>query len=79
MDSRKSLGDTRLDTLYGCTQCGKCTGICPGSEVDPSYNPRKNIYLASLANDGHKTGLEEELLKKIDPSGCFQCYWLSFK
>ncbi len=50
-----------------CYQCGRCTGICPISEIDPNYNPRKILQLAAL-----------EISDKVLPSSaiwkCASCY-----
>lgn len=65
--------DYRLDNIFGCTQCGKCTGICTGSELDKSYNPRQMVHLESLRK-GSSTEMTKKLLETVDPSKCFQCY-----
>jgi len=55
-------------SIKHCYQCGGCTGICPISEIDPSYNPRKILQFAAL-----------EISDKVLPSSaiwkCASCYF----
>lgn len=37
--------------VYKCYQCGTCTGDCPVAQVNPTFNPRKIMLLASFGVD----------------------------
>jgi heterodisulfide reductase subunit C len=38
-------------SLLRCYQCGRCTGACPVSEIDSSFNPRLFLEKVILADD----------------------------
>ncbi len=52
---------------YLCYQCGTCTGTCPVSRVEPSFNPRRII-------DELKLRGIDEVLKKEEIWYCIECF-----
>lgn len=51
-----------------CYQCGTCTGDCPTAWLNPEFNPRKMVLMASWGM--------EEILKSNIPwlcTACFKC------
>ncbi len=55
-----------------CFACGTCTAVCPISEIDEIYNPRKIIRLALL-------GLRKEVLSSKTIWYCLTCYRCTVK
>lgn len=49
-----------------CLDCGKCTGSCPVSRIDPTYSPRRTIERVLL-------GRPEELINNDHLWSCLTC------
>ena len=59
------------ENLKACFACGACTGGCPASEVDHSYDPRKIIRMILL-------GMKEKVLSSNIIWLCSMCFTCSF-
>jgi heterodisulfide reductase subunit C2 len=55
-----------------CFACGTCTAVCPVSEVDSVYNPRRIIRQALL-------GMRKEVLSSRTIWYCLTCYRCTVK
>lgn len=83
---KKSIKDNQLDpqfkydianrpggeSLFNCFACGKCSAVCPISEVDEEFKPRKIIYMILL-------GMKEEVLNNEFIWLCATCDACSFR
>jgi heterodisulfide reductase subunit C len=59
------------EAIKACFACGACTGGCPASDVDPSYDPRKIIRMILL-------GMKERVLSSDIIWLCSMCFTCSF-
>jgi heterodisulfide reductase subunit C len=59
------------EAITACFACGACTGGCPASDVDPSYDPRKIIRMILL-------GMKEKVLSSDIIWLCSMCFTCSF-
>lgn len=60
------------ESLMNCFACGKCTAVCPISEVNKEFNPRKIIHMILL-------GMKEEVLSNEFIWLCATCDACSFR
>ncbi len=60
------------ESLFNCFSCGKCSAVCPISEVDKEFKPRKIIYMILL-------GMKEEVLSNEFIWLCATCDACSFR
>lgn len=60
------------ESLFNCFSCGKCSAVCPISEVDIRFKPRKIIYMILL-------GMKEEVLSNEFIWLCAMCDACSFR
>jgi heterodisulfide reductase subunit C len=60
------FSNENMETLYGCLQCGKCTGSCPSGRIT-ALRTRKIFLMARL-------DMREELLSSDDLWYCTTCY-----
>lgn len=60
------------ESLFNCFACGKCSAVCPISEVDEEFRPRKIIYMILL-------GMKEEVLSNEFIWLCATCDACSFR
>jgi len=67
-DATESVHDVlkRTKALY-CQECGKCSGSCPITRLDPLYSPRLAVEKALL-------GLEKAVLTDKGLWSCLTCY-----
>ncbi|RZB31852.1 MAG: hypothetical protein SRB1_01471 [Desulfobacteraceae bacterium Eth-SRB1] len=54
------------ELVKGCFDCGTCTGVCPVSEVEPGFDPRKILHMIRL-------GLKEQVLSSTAIWFCTHC------
>lgn len=54
------------ELVKGCFDCGTCTGVCPVSEVEPGFDPRKILHMIRL-------GLKEQILSSSAIWFCTHC------
>ncbi|MDY7001917.1 MAG: FAD-dependent oxidoreductase, partial [Thermodesulfobacteriota bacterium] len=54
-----------------CFDCGTCAGVCPVSEAEPGFDPRKILHMLKL-------GLKERLLKSETLWYCSHCDTCTF-
>lgn len=59
-------------SLLNCFACGKCSAVCPISEVDEEFKPRKIIHMILL-------GMKEEVLSNEFIWLCATCDACSFR
>jgi Fe-S oxidoreductase len=52
---------------FYCLECGKCSGICPVSRLNPAYSPRVMVERALM-------GLENDLAYDRELFSCLTCY-----
>jgi heterodisulfide reductase subunit C len=55
------------ENFLKCIQCGTCTASCPVKEIDPEYNCRRIIRIATL-------GAKEQVLNSKFVWMCSTCY-----
>lgn len=60
------------ESLFNCFACGKCSAVCPISEVNEEFNPRKIIHMILL-------GMKEEVLSNEFIWLCATCDACSFR
>lgn len=60
------------ESLMNCFACGKCSAVCPVSEVNNEFKPRKIIHMILL-------GMKEEVLSNKFIWLCATCDACSFK
>jgi heterodisulfide reductase subunit C len=60
------------ESLFNCFACGKCSAVCPISEVNEKFNPRKIIHMILL-------GMKEEVLSNEFIWLCATCDACSFR
>ena len=60
------------ESLFNCFACGKCSAVCPISEVNEEFKPRKIIHMILL-------GMKEEVLSNEFIWLCATCDACSFK
>lgn len=60
------------ESLFNCFACGKCSAVCPISEVNKKFNPRKIIHMILL-------GMKEEVLSNEFIWLCATCDACSFR
>ena len=60
------------ESLLNCFACGKCSAVCPISEVDEEFDPRKIIHMILL-------GMKEEVLSNEFIWLCATCDACSFR
>jgi heterodisulfide reductase subunit C len=60
------------ESLLNCFACGKCSAVCPISEVNEEFNPRKIIHMILL-------GMKEEVLSNEFIWLCATCDACSFR
>lgn len=54
------------ELVKGCFDCGTCTAICPVSQVEPDFDPRKILHMIQL-------GLKEQILGSSAIWFCTHC------
>jgi len=66
--TKESIHDVlkRTKALY-CQECGKCSGSCPITRLDPQYSPRLAVEKALM-------GLENDVLTDKGLWSCLTCY-----
>jgi len=66
--AKESIHDVlkRTKALY-CQECGKCSGSCPITRLDPQYSPRLAVEKALM-------GLENDVLTDKGLWSCLTCY-----
>jgi Fe-S oxidoreductase len=52
---------------FYCLECGKCSGVCPVSRLNPAYSPRVMVERALM-------GLEDDLAYDRELFSCLTCY-----
>ena len=60
------------ESLMNCFACGKCSAVCPISEVNEEFKPRKIIHMILL-------GMKEEVLSNEFIWLCATCDACSFR
>lgn len=60
------------ESLFNCFACGKCSAVCPISEINEAFKPRKIIYMILL-------GMKEEILSNEFIWLCATCDACSFR
>ena len=54
------------ELVKGCFDCGTCAGVCPVSELEPYFDPRKILHMIRL-------GLKEQILSSSAIWFCTHC------